>query len=158
MNYALDDQNSPKIQINPSKALYIKLGFSGSWEKESLERGILRFGYQETPFNAAVTGDWDTVHKFWMDIRKDQGAATRDVNQIRYYFESDEDILWITFHEGKLWWCFAKPGVKQHQDGDGSYRETSDGWHDTDVNLEKLSTDKLSGSLIKVHVAPISAA
>jgi hypothetical protein len=46
----------PAKQINPSKGLYIKLGRSGSWEKECLECGILRFGHRETPFDAAVRG------------------------------------------------------------------------------------------------------
>ena len=49
--------------INPAKGLYIKLGTSGSWEKESLDSGILRFGYRETPFEAAVSGDWEAVRK-----------------------------------------------------------------------------------------------
>jgi hypothetical protein len=138
-------------KLTPAKALYIKLGRSGSWEKECLEKGILRFGYRETPFDAALSGDWNTVHKFWLDVRKDSGTATRDVNQIRYYFESGEDTLWITFHDGKLWWCFAKTGIKKHQDGKGSYRETLDGWHDTDINGGKLSTEKLSGNLLKVQ-------
>ncbi|MDD2325337.1 MAG: hypothetical protein PHW63_04960 [Alphaproteobacteria bacterium] len=138
-------------EIAPTKALYIKLGRSGNWEKECLEKGILRLDYDGTPFDAAASGDWDTVHKFWLEARKDSGTATRDVNQIRNYFESGEDTLWITFHDSKLWWCFAKMGVKKHSDGHGSYRETLDGWHDADVNGGKLSSEKLSGSLLKVQ-------
>lgn len=137
--------------ISPSRALYIKLGRSGSWEEECLKKGILRFGYIETPFEAAISGDWDAVHKFWLAVRKDSGTATRDVTQIRYYFESGEDTLWITFHGGKLWWCFAKSGVKIHQDGRGTYRETLGGWHDTDIKGAKLSFEKLSGGLLKVQ-------
>lgn len=142
-------KSTPKL--NPSNALYIKLGRAGSWENECLQNGILRFGYRETPFDAAISGDWNTVHKFWLDVRRDAGTATRDVNQIRYYFESGDDTLWITFHGGQLWWCFAKPGVKNHQDGRGSYRETLNGWRNTDVNGSVLSSDKLSGNLLKVQ-------
>jgi hypothetical protein len=115
-------------KIEPSNALYVKLGEAGKWENDCVKKGIIHFGYTQTPFHAAVSGDWDTVHKYWLDIRKDQGAATRDTNQIRFYFESGEDTLWITFHDSLLWWCFAKPGVKLHEDGEGSYRETIDGW------------------------------
>ncbi|HTF65575.1 MAG TPA: hypothetical protein VK638_23105 [Edaphobacter sp.] len=75
-------------KINPSHGLYIKLGRSGSWEKECLEKGILRFGYKETPFDAAVAGDWDTVWAAWFGMRKENaGTATRDVTQIRHFFE-----------------------------------------------------------------------
>lgn len=143
--------SNPPAKIEPSKALYIKLGRSGSWERECLENGILRFGYKETPFDAAVSGDWKTVHKTWLAKRDDPGVATRDVSQIRYYFEAGEDTLWITFHDGRLWWCFARAGVRQHQDGKGSYRETVSGWHDTDINGQKLSYEKLSGNLLKVQ-------
>jgi hypothetical protein len=138
-------------KMNPSKGLYIKLGESGRWEKECLEHGILRFGYRQTPFEAAASGDWEKVRTVWLDKRKDEGAATRDVNQIRNFFEAGEDTLWITFNGGFLWWCFAKPGVKQHQDEEGSYRKTVDGWHNTDIKGAKLSSEKLSGNLLKVQ-------
>jgi hypothetical protein len=72
-------------KIDPGKGLYIKLGRAGSWEKECLENGILRFGYKETPFEAAVAGDWDTVRKHWLAAREDAGTATRDVIQIRHF-------------------------------------------------------------------------
>jgi hypothetical protein len=116
-----------------------------------LEDGILPFGYKETPFNAAVSGDWDTVRKLWLDNRRDEGTATRDVVQIRNFFEAPEDTLWITFSGGVLWWCFAKAGVKQHQDKKGSYRKTVDGWRSTDIKGAKLSSERLSGNLLKVQ-------
>jgi hypothetical protein len=138
-------------KLNPSKALYIKLGKAGSWEKESLDSGILRFGYGETPFAEAIAGNWKAVLKVWRGLREDAGAATRDVTQIRNFFEAGEDVLWITFYGSLLWWCFAKSGVRQHQDGEGTYRETVDGWHNSDINGERLSTERLSGNLLKVQ-------
>jgi hypothetical protein len=143
--------SKPAPKINPSKGLFIKLGRSGSWEKECLENGILRFGYKETPFDAAASGNWEAVRKVWLGYRKDEGTATRDVIQIRHFFEASQDMLWITFYGGFLWWCFAKPGVKQHQDGKGSYRTTVAGWKNTDILGGKLSADKLSGNLLKVQ-------
>jgi hypothetical protein len=78
-------------KVSFSKAVYIKLGRGGSWEKESLEKGILRFGYNETPFEAAKAADWDTVWKAWRDMRGDDGTATRDVTQIRNFFEDGKE-------------------------------------------------------------------
>jgi len=80
-----------------------------------------------------------------------QGTATRDVKQIRYYFEAGNNTLWITFSGGLLWWCFAKPGVKPHPDGHGRYRTRLNGWQNTDINGGKLSFEKLSGNLLKVQ-------
>jgi hypothetical protein len=137
--------------INPPKGLYIKLGVSGCWERECIDSGILRFGYKQTPFEAAVSGDWEAVRRVWLAERQDEGVATRDVTQIRHFFEAGDDTLWITFYGGLLWWCFAKPGVKLHQDGGGTYRETVEGWHSTDTNGKKLSAEKLSGNLLKMQ-------
>lgn len=65
--------------------------------------------------------------------------------------EEDDDTLWITFYSGSLWWCFAKREVKKHKDGKGTYRETVSGWKSTDIHGGKLSTEKLSGNLLKVQ-------
>ena len=143
--------SKPAIEINASQGLYIKLGSSGQWEKECLKDGILRLGYKETPFDAAISADWDTVRKVWLKLCADEGAATRHVVQIRHFFETGDDTLWITFYSGLLWWCFAKPGVKRHGD-EGSYRKTVAGWKNTDINGVKLSSDKLSGNLLKVQM------
>lgn len=138
-------------EVKAARALYIKLGFSGSWERESLENGIIRFGYKETDLRAALSGNWDTIHKFWSGHRGDVGTATRDVTQIRNFFEAKEDDLWITFSGGYLWWCFAKGQAKEHSDNHGRYRETVNGWSNFDVNGNKLTMDKLSGNLLKVQ-------
>ncbi|MGO9238435.1 MAG: hypothetical protein ACLP4V_31710 [Methylocella sp.] len=128
--------------------MYITLGQAGRWEKECLDSGILRFGYNET-FDAVAAGDWETVRNFWLVRKSNVGVAARDVIQIRHFFEASADTVWITFCRGFLWWCFAKPEVMPHRDGEGSYRETVDGWHNSDINGGKLSSEKLSGNLLK---------
>ncbi len=140
---------SPKI--SPLQAYYIKLGSGGEWEADSLKQRILRFGYREAPHKACLEGDWNAVRQIYLEIRDNEGAATRDANQIRVFYEAGEDILWITFSGGFLWWCFAVPGVEEHPDGDGRIRRTADGWHNTDVNGRSLTIDRLSGNLLKVQ-------
>jgi len=143
--------NSTLPKITPTQALYIKLGRSGSWEEESLREGIIRFGYNETPFEAAKAGDWEAVRGFWTEARGSSKTASQDLTQIRYFFEADESTLWVTFHGGYLYWCFAKPGVSKHEDGDGHVRQTLDGWHKADINGTALTTDTISGNLLKVQ-------
>jgi Restriction endonuclease len=140
-----------KTAIKASEALYIKLGDGGKWERQCIRDGIIRFGYDDTPFEAAILGDRETVFKHWLAKRHDQGAATRDTNQILSYFGAGDDTLWITFHDRSLWWCFAKPGVKPWKDGEGSYREAKGEWKNTDMKGIELTFDKLSGSLLKTH-------
>jgi len=144
-------ENKSLEKINSKNALYIKLGPKGDWEKECLSNGTIRLGYIETPYELAASGKWDEVHKFWSELRGNSKTASQDLTQIRHFFESPKDTVWITFHGGYLYWCFAEEEVKQQIDGNGFVRETVDGWHKTDVNGDKLTTDKLSGNLLKVQ-------
>lgn len=100
-------------KVSPPKAYYIKLGRGGTWESESLAEGILRFGYRDAPHQAYLAGDWDAVRQRFVEIRGNEGAATSDVTQIRAFSEASEEVLWITFSGGFLWWCFAQPGVEE---------------------------------------------
>lgn len=49
--------------VTANKALFIKLGEGGRWESECLKAGTLRFGYQEIPHEACVSGNWSEVER-----------------------------------------------------------------------------------------------
>jgi hypothetical protein len=142
-------QNHEQIATS-SPVMYVKLGEGGKWEKQCTETGIIRFGYTETS-EKALDGDWDGVRDYWSARRKDQGAATRDLRQIRDFFEGGDDTVWITFYDRFLWWCRAKPGPKLHADGEGTYREVIHGWSKADIKGEPLSFERLSGRLLKTQ-------
>jgi len=137
-------------KVIASKAYYIKLGMAGNWEAESLKEGTLRFGYRETS-SAALRGDWQAVWDYWCWVRGDRGAATRDRNQIRVFFEADENVIFITFANGLLHWCNPCGKVEALTDGNHS-RKTKDGWHNTSLGGTSLTTDRLSGHLLKVRM------
>lgn len=75
-------------KVTASKVYYIKLGMGGEWEAECLKEGTLRFDYHQTS-SEVLRGDWQAVSNFWHEFRNDKGAATRDVNQIRIFFEAE---------------------------------------------------------------------
>ncbi len=85
-------------KISPTRVLYIKLGEGGRWEKDCITKdNNLRLGYVEAPHDLCLRGGWQKVLEIYEDRRRDEGAATRDTNQIRHFYESDETVLWITF-------------------------------------------------------------
>ena len=73
--------------VTASHVYYRKLGPRGDWEAESLGDGVLRFAYGEAPHDLCARGDWQGVREVMKAIRGDVGAATRDVYQIRAYYE-----------------------------------------------------------------------
>lgn len=137
--------------VTASHLYYIKLGRGGDWEAESLRDGVLRFGYREAPHDLCAHGDWQGVWEAMKTIRGDAGAATRDVNQIRAYYEADEHSIFITFVGGLLYWC-RPSGPVELLDDRSHRRQTAEGWRNTSVNGTLLSADRLSGRLLKVQM------
>lgn len=138
--------------INPEKIRYIKLGHGGAWEKGCIEKdGTIRLGYKSPYHKEALTGDWDKIRKFWLNERKgNEGSATRDINQIRDFYESSENDLWITFYKRRLYWCFAYKEVKELNDGT-RIRKTINGWSCKDIHGEELRIENIDGRISKVQ-------
>ncbi len=139
------------MAVTAKDAFYIKLGRGGEWEADCLKHGFLQFGYHETPHELCLAGEWDKVRDFWAARRGDQGTATRDMKQIRAFYEADEDCLFITFANGLLYWC--KPTGPVEVLPDRSHRRaTVDGWHTQSIGGVPLSSDRISGHLLKVQM------
>jgi len=139
-------------KIDPSKALYIKLGEKGRYEKECLAPpGKLRVGWHQIAHELCVAGKWEKVRK--QNLRLYDGVetvATSQKNQLRLFYESGEDVLWITFFQDHLYWCFAKNEITLLSDN-SRIRQTIIGWNNCDIEGNPLDTSRLSGSLLTVR-------
>lgn len=136
--------------VTAQKAFFIKLGEGGMWEADCLRSGTLRFGYQEVPHDICASGKWHEVEKEVRKFSKDAGAAKRHLNQIRQFYEAKDDVLWITFHSDRLWWCFSRHEVVVLP-GEERLRHVVGCWYDSDVNGETLLKSRLSGKLLAVQ-------
>ncbi len=59
---------------------YIKLGESGSWERECLAKGLIRFGFGSSTaerFPLCTAGKWEALTASFIHEGKDKGTATR---------------------------------------------------------------------------------
>ncbi|CCN82518.1 conserved hypothetical protein [Vibrio nigripulchritudo SFn27] len=134
------------------KVRYIKLGDSGKWEKSCLEKEqVVRLGYNSPYHNESLNGEWDVVRGFWLSERNNNsGAATRDINQIRDFYELSETDLWVTFYQRKLYWCHAKKEVIELQDG-SRIRKVIGTWNSYDKQGNPLSIENIDGRVTKVQ-------
>ncbi|WP_394206056.1 hypothetical protein [Shewanella waksmanii] len=134
------------------KVRYIKLGDSGKWEKSCLENDqVVRLGYNSPYHNESLNGEWDVVRNFWLGERKNNsGAATRDINQIRDFYELSETDLWITFYQRKLYWCHAKKEVTELDDG-SRIRKVIGAWSSCDKQGNPLTIENIDGRVTKVQ-------
>lgn len=137
--------------INPSDALYIKLGHNGEWEQGCLlEHQTIRLGYDYVDHDACLRGDWDRVQKDCGHVSTDPGAITRHINQVRKFYTAGEDVLWVTFHANKLWYCFSERKIRKLDDG-SKIRPVIGTWKSSDEKGIPLSMDQLSGSLLSMQ-------
>ncbi len=142
-------------EINPSMAYFIKLGGKGKWEDDCFKDGTIRLGFADTNHRDCLAGRWKKVKKARLQRLKKEGKrgvgkATETTNEIQKFYESGEDVLWVTFCGDLLWWCFAKNGVRRLSDG-SKIRNVKVGWSSTDIHGNPLSLEKLSGKLVKTR-------
>lgn len=134
------------------KIRYIKLGDGGKWERYCIEeQQVLRLGYESPHHQESLDGDWDTVRKFWLSARKgNNGAASRDINQIRDFYELLESDIWITFYRRKMYWCHAHKEIYELEDG-SRIRKVIGSWSCFDQNGNPLSIENIDGRITKVQ-------
>ena len=142
-----------RLTINPSRALFIKLGEGGNWASECIEDSTLRLSFREIPSqlaqNATILSDWSEVSQKWLELDKTKSKASDNTRQIKEFYTQGKETLWITFHGRRLWWCFAQPEVTLHASGDGTtIRKCIDRWRSTDTKGKSLTFDTLSGSIL----------
>ena len=112
-------------------------------------------GFRAVPHLQALTAAKTNDFKFVKDLYEGQsvypGAATRFSNEVREFYTAGADVLWITFAQGRMWWCFADAEVllqPQAADAQGvRYRKAIGRWSDLDVQDKPLWTNALRGSL-----------
>ena len=142
-------------KISATKAFYIKLGRQGEFESECLSNpGFARVGWTKVDLNLLNCEpdkiDWEAIKTWLVEEKKykSKGMATNQTNQLKVFYTSEPDVLWITFYENHLYWCFLNPNVKVREDKT-KLRHTQDGWYNTDINGKPLTFDRLSGSLLR---------
>jgi hypothetical protein len=138
-------------KIIPATVQFIKLGEAGEWEQQCLSEGTLRFGYHETPDNLCVEGRWENVHEIWLEKRKgNKASASSDIRQIKTFYTAGAETVFITFFGGFLYWCRPSGQVAVQED-ESRIRKTIEGWKNTSIGGALLTTDHLSGDLLKVQ-------
>ncbi len=137
--------------INPEKVRFIKLGKEGGLELRCLNEGIVWLGYESPYHQDCLAGNWSDVRSFWLSARKgNEGAATRDINQIRDFYELKESDVWITFFKKKMYWCRAFSEVIELDDK-SRIRRVIGAWSSTDLNGQQLHVENIDGRVTKVQ-------
>jgi hypothetical protein len=140
--------------IRPTRVRYIKLGGGGSWEKDCVDRNVIRIGFgtgKADRFSMCQRGRWGDLSKSFIAQGKNSGIANRFANELQLFFEDDGSTLWVTFVGERLYWGFVDQSrPAKSPDGDGVFRCIRDEWRWKDIHDEPLTKDRLSGALTKI--------
>jgi restriction endonuclease len=129
-------------------AFYVKLGVGGCWEDDSLANACIRVGFSHQNVADINTGNWAKIKK-QLDAGKKQSVATADLNRLRELTASVRGDVWVTFHEGRMWWTRVVPGPVR-QDKLSKYRKTQP-WRDRDEQGKLLVSTGLPGKIASVQ-------
>ena len=131
--------------VKPGSVRYIKLGQRGGWEKDCVDRGIIRIGFgtaKPERFELCLSRRWDDLAESFKEGGRSKGTVTSFTNQVRRFFEDDGSTRWITFIGERLYWGLVDSS-RPERDAGGAYRAIRDGWRCTDVHGEALTKDQL---------------
>lgn len=140
-----------------TQALFIKLGNGNKWADECFTGDFVRLDFSEIPHALAngLPGNFEDVLQTAIRVKlgKNAGSSRNQVNQILKFYDSDEQVLWFTFHSNRLWWCFSEKAVTPEiVDGTELKRRAVIGkWSDANIDGEPLLKSKLSGNLLKTE-------
>lgn len=138
-------------EINPQAAYFIKLGSGGQWEQDCLQKNqTIRLGFDDTDHDACTRKDWDKIRNDLLREGRTKGKATEIANEIRYFYESDENTLWVTFFGNRMWWAFAKGKATRLADGSKT-RPVCGYWQSVDIQGSPLTLDRISGRFQQVR-------
>lgn len=138
--------------IEPIKIRFIKLGGGGEWEQSCIENNTVRLDYNSPHHQESLDGNWDVVRAYWLKMRNDdKGTATRDVNQIRDFYELKEDDVWITFYKRKMYWCHASSKVIETEVGGARIRNVIGKWSSVDKKGKELRIENIDGRVTQVQ-------
>lgn len=138
--------------FNPTKVLFIKLGKGNAFSKDCIENSYIKLDYRTVDHNLCLNKKWDEVYNHFVTKENTtKGVARSHTNQIKQFYEEDENTLWVTFHNNRLWWCFSKPEIKKDEKNLKT-RPVIGQWSDTDIlEKNKLLFSNLSGKLLKTQ-------
>lgn len=141
-------------KITASKARYIKLGGKGGWEGLCFKDQTLRLEYFDVPHRMGGESDREGIRQVYLKKGLTAWAASAHAGQVLDFYDSDPGVLWVTFADGCLWWCFARPEVEfighdpvAHAATGSRLRRCAGAWRNTSMDGKQLRIAELNGEL-----------
>ena len=143
-------------ELKFTNAYYIKLGAKGTWADNSIKEGIVRFGWiQQVPLQDIIDENWEIIKnkiKEDYDGRGKKSGSSQDYEALKRICEASREVVFITFHKGKMWWC-SLGNSPVYEDNTSKFRKTVNGWSCNPIvsNAKQLLSNEISGEISKAQ-------
>ena len=136
-------------------AIYIKLGESGGWEKDSIDNNRIRLGWKNIPLDLIKNKNWNKikilVEQDFINRGKKTGS-TNDFNALFNICNATNETVFITFYSGKMYWCTPKQ-EQIYEDDISKYIKTEINWTCQNIiNTRTFEINQISGRLTKLQL------
>lgn len=141
--------------LNFKRAYFIKLGTQGCWAKDSIDNGYARIGWKNVDLNYINNGNWDVIKKVVkrdFDERRKKNGATQDYEALKRFCEATKQDVFITFHNGFMYWCSLDDSPVE-QDDTSKFRRTKNDWSNNQAKDfgRLLYSNEISGEISKTQ-------
>lgn len=154
INSLSDAHFEPPIkQVDFENAYYLKLGVQGRWENVLIEGIKARIGWHDILLEDIIEERWDIIRKNIEDdysARGKKSGATQDFNALKIFCNATDKDVFITFYDGKLYWCKLDENEIQ-ADNISKFRTTKIKWSCQDINGSVLYANNISGRISKTQ-------
>ena len=135
--------------------IYIKLGESGIWERDSIDNNKIRFGWKNIPLFLINNHEWnqikELVDKDFQERGKKNGS-TNDYNALYNICTSSDETIFITFNSGKMYWCTGNTS-EVFEDDISKYIKTNHSWTCKNISgTRTFEINRISGRLTKYQL------
>ncbi len=131
-------------------AFYIKLGKQGLWEDELNIGEKARVGWKNIDLSDIHNKNWDRIKETIKEEFGVKQGATQDYNALKSFCDATSDDVFITFSNGKLYWCTLE-NTQVDQDDISKFRTTKIKWNDSDIKGKTLYINQISGRITKTQ-------
>jgi hypothetical protein len=145
-------ENLPQTSV-----LYVKNGEHGKWWPVAKANGQIHAGWPNIPHRLLMSPDYEAIKQHEIDdytkLGKPKGPAVADANALWRLLHEPSQHVWITFEEGRMWWCTVRDGAVINPTGrdehSGNFWLVCDRrWSDESlVHRRKLANSMLPGTV-----------
>ena len=99
----------------PNSVRYVKNGAGGKWWKAAKARGQVHAGWEDVPDELLRDANMAAIER---NIRSSAGGGkTQDINALRTLVERPSQHIWVTFADGRMWWCTVIDVIETNPEG-----------------------------------------